>query len=357
MDLEKVRNYLKASALGSFFLILLSFIYYILFQIRKALYFVGLLKSKSIKTPIICFGNISSGGTGKTSAVIEVASLLGSKGLKTAVITSGYARRKKTKSTVVISSKDDSDISLCGDEAMVIKDLLLSLKVPVLINSKKSEAASKAQELFSPNYILMDDGFQHFALKRTFDFVLINAREGFEGRLLPYGNLREPYSAIGRASGVIFTHCERLKTNEIEKLKEKAKRFSPKIPLFCSKHIFEKIYRPSDGKILSREEYENIYFSIFSAIGDPESFEKSVSDRKIKVKRALRFTDHRDFSPSDLKSISDICHDSLILTTYKDFVRLPQYWKMQQKEKLYIFSVRFKFFPKDEHLFLKLLGL
>ncbi len=357
MNLEKTRNGLKRSILGSFFLIILSFIYYILVQLRKFLYFSGLLKSKSFKTPIICFGNISSGGTGKTSAVIEAASLIGGKGLKTAVITSGYARKKKIKDTVVISSRDDTDISVCGDEAMVIKDSLLSLKIPVLINPRKSEAAAKAQELFSPDFILMDDGFQHFALKRAFDFVLINACEGFKEKLLPYGNLREPYSALKRASGIIFTHCERVQPDQIEKLRRIAKKYNPDIPVFCCSHIFERIYRPWDGKALKNSEYENSYFSVFSAVGDPESFEKSVSALKIKIKRALRFPDHRDFSPADLKSISDICADSPILTTYKDFVRLPDEWRAEQKENLHVFSIKLKFFQEDEQAFLKVLGL
>lgn len=357
MNIEKTRNYLKKYDLGKLFLYILSLFYFLICELRKFLYFSGFLKSYSLKTPIICFGNISSGGTGKTSAVIEAARLIRSKGLKAAVITSGYAREKKKKETIILKSEEEKDISLCGDEAMVIKDSLLPLKVPVLINSKKTAAAYDAEKYFSPDYILMDDGFQHFALKRTFDFVLINSTENIREKLLPYGNLRETYSAIKRASAVILTHCELSTEDKISAFENKIKKSNPSCTILKSEHVFEKIYRPYDGKTLGKEEYENTYFSLFSAIGDPESFERSVSSQKIKIKRAFRYPDHRNFSKNDLKLLSETCSDTPILTTYKDFVRLPQYWKDEQKEKLHVFSIRLKFLSDGENSFFKILGI
>ncbi len=356
MKPEKFRNYLRKYTLGSFFLISLSMFYFLAITIREFLYKIKLIKITSIKTKIICFGNISSGGTGKTSAVIETARLLAQKGKKTAIIMRGYARTGKTKETVILNEENNCDISLSGDEALVIKDSLKEYNVPVLINSKREKAAIDAERIFSPDMILMDDGFQRFSLKRNLDIVLINCSEGLNGSLLPYGNLREPYSALKRASAIILTHCENLDEKYINEIKGKISRINSSCPIFLSSHIFDRIYRPIDNKTLKKEEFEGISFSAFSSIGDPDSFERNIRISKINLIRTLRYPDHHPFSQSDIVSIANVCNDSPILTTYKDFVRLPSIWKEKLGEKLHIFSVKLSFM-EDPEFFLKLLDL
>ncbi|GAB4034092.1 MAG: tetraacyldisaccharide 4'-kinase [Elusimicrobiota bacterium] len=357
MNAEKIRNFLRKYDLGNLLLIFLSMIYFFAIWTRKCLYRCAILRSRRFKTRIICFGNISSGGTGKTSAVIEAAKLISTRGKKTAIIMRGYGRTKNSRETVILNKSSSSDISFSGDEAMVIKDSLKEYEVPVLVNPRRVEAASKAEELFSPDLILMDDGFQHFAIERDLDFLLINAREAMRDSLLPYGNLREPYSAIRRADAVILTHCENSNQQGLSAIEGEIKKINSDCPILRSRHVFEKIYRPADKKVISLSELQNEKFSAFSSIGDPDSFEKNITENGIKLARTLRYPDHHPFSEEDLKNLSNICHDTQILTTYKDFVRLPDIWKELLGKKLHIFSIRLSFDGQDSERFISILGL
>ena len=234
------------------------------------------------KRPIICFGNILSGGVGKTPIVRQVARFFDAP-----VVMRGY---KKTKAT--------SDI---GDEAKMLSNDGILVHVGnrkdnlILLNKQKSK---------SP--IIMDDGFQNSSIKKDISVLVFDEAIGFgNGFLLPAGPLRETKSAIDRADAVI-----------VIKRKNVAHGFSlpTNIPVF---NAYNKEICPYS------EETDVI---AFAGIGYPEKFFENVPSHIIEK---ISFPDHYQYSDGDIKNLFEKAQqqNAKLLTTEKDWVRLPDWAK------------------------------
>jgi tetraacyldisaccharide 4'-kinase len=164
---------------------------------RNALYSRGVLPSRRLEQPVISVGNLSVGGSGKTPFALLLGELLKQRGIAFDVLSRGYGRR--TRGVAVVdpggASRD------FGDEPLLIAR---KLQVPVIVGEERFAAGQLAEELFTSRLHLLDDGFQHRALARDFDIVLVTAEDAHD-RLLPAGRLREPLSALARADAVVLT--------------------------------------------------------------------------------------------------------------------------------------------------------
>lgn len=249
------------------------------FNIRKKHEYIS-------RRPVICFGNILSGGVGKTPIVRQV-----SKFFDAPVVMRGY---KKTNQTGNIG---DEAKMLSGDGILVhVGDRKSNL---VLLNKQKSNTP-----------IVMDDGFQNSSIKKDVSILVFDEGIGFgNGFLLPAGPLRETKSAIRRADAII-----------VIKRKKVAKNFAlpTSIPIFYANN--KEIY-PYDN---------NVPVVAFAGIGYPEKFFNSVPG-KIVSKRA--FPDHYQYTDNDIKELIQIADNknAKLLTTEKDWVRLPDWAKKQIK--------------------------
>jgi tetraacyldisaccharide 4'-kinase len=183
----------------------LSLVFGWISDLRKLAYEKGLLTSKKLLVPVIIVGNIRVGGTGKTPIVIALAKELEKRGFRPGIISRGYVQNKSTSS----STRDDvhevfkeSNPHTCGDEPVLMAQLLSSINIPVFIGKKRFETGQALLKQYpNCNVIISDDGLQHYALSRQtartgghdIEVVVRDGRGEGNGFLLPAGPLRESH--------------------------------------------------------------------------------------------------------------------------------------------------------------------
>jgi len=175
---------------------LLTDIYRAAGALRNSLFDHGILTAHRLKHPVVSIGNLSVGGAGKTPFVIALGELLKTRGIGFDVLSRGYGRSTRG---VRIVERNGSPADF-GDEPLLIARHLC---VPVVVGESRYEAGKAAEEKFSSQLHILDDGFQHRSLARDFDIVLVNEHD-LADRLLPLGRLREPFSSLSRAAAVVL---------------------------------------------------------------------------------------------------------------------------------------------------------
>ncbi|MCP4670090.1 MAG: tetraacyldisaccharide 4'-kinase, partial [Desulfobacula sp.] len=233
------------------FLYYLSQIYKIAVLFRHALFKFKIFKSRNLPCFVISIGNLVAGGTGKTPMTIYLARFLTSLGYKIAVVTRGYKGKFEHKGGIVC----DGDKILCtqkeaGDEPYMMAHLL---KLPLIAGKNRFNAGMTALEKFSPDIIILDDAFQHIALKRDLNLLLLDAKNPLGNHhLLPRGTLREPPSSIERSDAVIYTRSSSntSKNRHIDNING----ILGNTPCFTSDHIpyINKVI-PENSFLLSKE--------------------------------------------------------------------------------------------------------
>lgn len=249
----------------------------IVFNMRKKNEYIS-------RRPVICFGNILSGGVGKTPIVRNVA-----KFFDAPVIMRGYKKSKETDSI--------------GDEAKMLSadDILVHVG-----NRKSNLILLNKQKSNTP--IIMDDGFQNSSIKKDISVLVFDEGIGFgNGFLLPAGPLREKKSAMQRADAII-----------VIKRKNARPDFAvpTNVPVFYAKN----------SEVCSYD--KNTHVVAFAGIGYPDKFFDNVP---CKVVERIYFPDHYQYGDEDIKKLIDLAakKNAKLLTTEKDWVRLP---KWAQKE-------------------------
>ena len=163
---------------------------------RNALYDRKRLPARRLEGPVVSVGNLSAGGSGKTPFVLLLGELLQSRGVKFDVLSRGYGRESRGVLLVDPAGLPQE----FGDEPLLIAR---RLQVPVIVGEDRYEAGRFAEAKFGAQLHLLDDGFQHRALARNFDIVLVTPQDTSD-RLLPAGRLREPLTALRRADAVVL---------------------------------------------------------------------------------------------------------------------------------------------------------
>jgi tetraacyldisaccharide 4'-kinase len=164
---------------------------------RNALYDRGIFCAKRLQGPTISVGNLSVGGSGKTPFVLLLGELLKARGIKFDVLSRGYGRQTRG----VVHVEAGGSAREFGDEPLL---LARRLQVPVVLGEDRYEAGVFAENKFGVQWHVLDDGFQHRALARDFDIVLVTP-DDVRDRLLPAGRLREPVTSLRRADAVVLT--------------------------------------------------------------------------------------------------------------------------------------------------------
>jgi tetraacyldisaccharide 4'-kinase len=176
---------------------LLSGIYGSVVGARNRLYDRGLLRARHLRGPVVSIGNLSVGGSGKTPFVMLLGELLKARGVEFDVLSRGYGR--KTRGVLLVDPGGSS--TEFGDEPLLIAR---RLEVPVVVGEDRYRAGAFAEAKLGRRLHLLDDGFQHRALARDFDIVLVNADDSRD-KLLPAGRLRESRQALRRADAIVLT--------------------------------------------------------------------------------------------------------------------------------------------------------
>jgi tetraacyldisaccharide 4'-kinase len=254
---------------------------------------------------VISVGNISIGGTGKTPMVEFICRFLRENGHRVSVVTRGYRR-----------------FDGVGDEPQMLMRQLAGVDVKVDADRARAIRAAQAAGM---DTVVLDDGFQQWHIAPDLDIVLVDAGCPFgNGRLLPRGILREQASALGRAAVIVVT-----KTNLTEpsaELLEKLARYAPDALLVHARHEASDICDARDcGRVLPVAFLSGRKVSVFSAIGDPDSFEALIRSCGGIVALSTRFPDHHPYSAADVDAViarSASNHIATVVTTEKDAIRL-----------------------------------
>jgi len=290
---------MNRSATARLLLSPLSVVYGMYVKARTWLYAHGWLRQKRLRGAVISIGNLSVGGTGKTPMVVWLAERLHAQGKKVAILSRGYRGSNGTSDEIELMKQRLQDRVEFG----IGKNRFLE--------GKRIESQSKIDAF------LLDDGFQHLALARDLDIVLIDAsREMAKERLLPAGNLREPFSAMMRANLLVFTRVENAPGARaaIQKM--------GKIPVFAAEtRLVGFRLLGGDNTIFQAEKLGTRPFFAFCGIGNPEAFFRDLGIWGVPIGGTRIFRDHFRYRAKDiavLERAAAQANAKAFVTTEKD---------------------------------------
>jgi len=275
-------------------------------------------RAVDLARPVISVGNITWGGTGKTPVVIRLARQLAQRGYRVCVLSRGY-RRKVNKGILIVSDGKSilSDPAAAGDEPFLIARSLPD--VSVVVGPDRTRAAATARERLSPDVFILDDGFQCWKVKRDLDIVCVNAADPFgNGRLLPAGILREPPSALSRAGLIVLTNSDVVPPDTVVEAEGR-------IAACSAAPVLRSGRRALDLRCIIDEATDLLAIDVIalSAVGDNESFKKTLEQNGMNIVRQYAFRDHHWFSLQDLRTLlAENPPELPVVTTTKDAVRL-----------------------------------
>jgi tetraacyldisaccharide 4'-kinase len=257
----------------------------------------------------VSVGNVSAGGSGKTPFVMLLGELLKSRGVSFDVLSRGYGRQSRGVLLVDPAGLPQQ----FGDEPLLIAR---RLQVPVIVGEDRYEAGRVAESKFGSQLHLLDDGFQHRALARDFDIVLVTPQDASD-HLLPAGRLREPLNSLQRADAIVL-----------------ASGASPESFALGGKLV----WRVKRGILPQAMSPRPI---VFCAIARPQNFLLQLRAANIEPAAQAFYRDHHAYTEKDIRELLDLKQRSEaggFVTTEKDAVNLGPY--LSALEPLSVVPVR-----------------
>jgi tetraacyldisaccharide 4'-kinase len=301
-------------------------IYYLVTWCRNVLYDLGIKSSKSYDFPVLCVGNLSTGGTGKTPMIEYLIRLLKDE-KSLATLSRGYKR--KTEGYILADKNANADT--IGDEPFQFYKKFDD--VTVAVDSDRQNGISKLRALsIQPEVILLDDAYQHRKVNAGFNILLTSYDNlYYKDIVLPTGNLREPRSGAKRASVIVVTKCRKdISEEEKEKIASKL-RFNASQNVFFS-FIDYASHVISASSSIALDALPK--FTLVTGIANAKPMVDFLETKGLEFDH-IEYSDHYDFKTSDIKYLA---LKSLIITTEKDYVRLSRHESL--KEALYYLPIQ-----------------
>jgi tetraacyldisaccharide 4'-kinase len=305
-----------------------SLLYGAAVRARTAAYRNGVLEVVRLPVPVICVGNLTVGGSGKTPGVIWLVEYLLKKGRRPAVITRGYGARGDGAVRVVSDGKGARlSAEKAGDEPFLLGRRLPN--VPVVAGADRAAAGRRAVEEFGADVLVMDDGYQHLRLFRDLNLLCLDAREAGSlfkrggACLLPAGRMREPLSALWRADVVFLTRAELPAPDRLAAARKRVETCLLDVPV-VPVHGVLSFYEHATGAPREEGLLRGADVLALSGLARPEAFEEALRRRGMRV-HPRRFPDHHFFSAGERAELLALARAQKreIVTTEKDAVRLP----------------------------------
>ncbi|MCI5157754.1 MAG: tetraacyldisaccharide 4'-kinase [Candidatus Electrothrix sp. AUS1_2] len=296
-------------------------------RLREHFYQKGAFKSTAFEVPVISVGNLTLGGTGKTPMVQYLARLLLQHGCRPAIISRGYGGATKERINIVSDGKEILlGADYVGDEPRMLAETLPG--VFVLTGIVRKLPAAEAVKM-GADVLLLDDGFQHLAIRRDLDIVLFNTDKlAGNSRVFPGGDLREPITALHRCHAFVLTGTDERNQERAEKFKKLLNSKFPDKPVFFSRYqVNGLVLQQADGKKrpVHPEELADQRCFAFCGIARPAGFKQTLKTLNITPKAFCGLPDHFAYAAktvrrliADAQRIDATC----FLCTEKDLVKL-----------------------------------
>lgn len=335
----------------------LSLIYGMITGIRNFLYNSGVLPTEEFNLPVICVGNITVGGTGKTPHTEYIAGLL-KENFKVATLSRGYKR--KTRDFRIASAS--SPVSDIGDEPMQIfrkhPDILVAVD-----RNRVNGVKRIIEERPETEVIILDDAFQHRRITPGFSILLSDFdRLIINDYMMPYGNLREDKGNMRRADIILITKSPE-NISPIQRriiVKEVAK--APYQNLYFTTYIYKnpvRVFAGLNSKMAEPDisESKDRGIVLITGIANPQPFKDYLGKSFAEIEH-LSFPDHYNFKEKDIETISSAFENlkspvKYLITTEKDAVRLREFTNIAEplKEALFYIPIGIHFLNDDKDEF------
>ncbi|MCB2204679.1 tetraacyldisaccharide 4'-kinase [bacterium] len=306
---------------------MLSSLYGLGMQLRNTAYDRGWLRSHSCAVPVISVGNLTAGGTGKTP-VVEALLRAMLPDWRVAMVTRGYRRKSSGLLVVSDGAGKRSGVEESGDEAAQV-----AAKFPsavVIADEQRVRGARYAADNFGVQRIVLDDAYQHRALARDCNILVLDARYPLASlRLLPAGRLREPLRGIDRADIVLLSRCE--DAMQVEALRQEVSRRTS-VPVFATRFTPVALYPVVPGRTDAASHPVDALAGkrvlAFCGIASPASFTQTLEGMGMEVADTMQFPDHHWYNSDDMQKLhnrAEALGTELLVTTEKDAVRLQKH--------------------------------
>lgn len=260
-----------------------------------------------VEVPVICVGNITTGGTGKTPLVAWLARWLRAKDVRVSIVSRGYGATQGGP----------------NDEALQLEQALPD--VPHVENADRFAAARLAIDELDTQLILLDDGFQHRRLARDLDIVLLDALNPFgHGYLLPRGLLRESLAGLSRAQVIGLSRADLVTAAERSRIRQTVARYAPSAVWIELRHAPKAVVNAS-GERLPLSALDDKSLAAFCGIGNPDGFRATLNRLTGELVGFREFVDHYDYQRDDLGALArwaQAMGAKWLVCTEKDLVKI-----------------------------------
>jgi tetraacyldisaccharide 4'-kinase len=284
---------------------------------RNLSYRLGILRTHRAGIPVVSVGNLSVGGTGKTPLTLWLADRLMATGITVGIVLRGYAGSARGVTVVSQGAGPEVSVDAVGDEPVM---LAKCFRGPIVTARHRIDAARRAQEL-GCRLIVLDDGFQHRALARDFDLVLVDDRAH---TLLPAGPMREGRGALKRAHAIAWVR--RFADEHAPAMQGQGAHMTQ--PMFAVRFAACALVESQAGvwHELPIQRLSGRRVATVAGIANPGRFYATVREWEAQIHEVFEFPDHYRYRPADWQHISRQTHDvDLIVTTEKDLVKLETF--------------------------------
>ncbi len=314
-------------------------------MLRNFLFDKNIFKSSSFNFPIICVGNLATGGTGKTPMTEHLIEILQNK-YEIATLSRGYKRKTKG---FAIANKRTTALEI-GDEPMQFYKKYPNITVAV----GEERIVAIPQILHDkPNcdVIILDDGFQHRTVRAGLNIVLTDYKNLYTRDLMiPAGDLRDIKASIKRANIVVVTKCKTDLSNNEKISIENELNLQPHQKIFFSEIVYTQPLHLFTNEPINFNDYTDIL--LITGIANPKPL-KAFVEKKVHSYDMLKYADHHIFDSADLKDIKKHfeklkSENKIIITTEKDGVRLKKFERELAAMPIYVLPIKQRILFEEE---------
>ncbi len=307
---------------------------------------LGLVRREVLPATVFSVGNITLGGTGKTPFCLWLTDWLREQGRQPGILTRGYGREDERRLLIVHDGRRlRATTRQAGDEPILLARTLGD--VPVVACADRIRGGRYALRKFKKlDTLVLDDGFQHHALARQADIVLVDSTVSLRSlRLFPRGSLREAPPTLSRAHLVVLTRWQQ--AEQPRSILREVRRFAPAVPVARAKLEITGAHRLANGEDIPLEELRGRSAYLAAGVANPRSVRQSALEIGMKLTGARRLPDHATYTRRSVVRLENTRRKrkaEFLVVTEKDAVKLEELGDLPES----IVALRARVAPLEE---------